>query len=332
MFSLVHLMDWLNASLLVAPFGIGIVAVMLFVQLRTPDGKSPVLIFLTIATSCGLLFTWIINSGVGLARDWDLLASFFMPMVVLEVYLLSRMADQKQRRYLLAAVVALTILHWGAWIGINASADRHLRRVKMLNSPAILSYSQQIVFDEALANFSFDNGNYRDARTYYEHFISIENTNPRITGNIADVYRKLGEKDKYFAMLKRAVELKSRDPGIYSNLGVEYAGRGDTARAIEFNERAVAIDSNQRLAHANLGILFTNTHRYALAQQHFASAIALGMHEPVIYRYAGDVCVAQNEYPKALEYYKSYLELVPSDKRVRSICEQIQQSTKPQMQ
>jgi tetratricopeptide (TPR) repeat protein len=147
--------------------------------------------------------------------------------------------------------------------------------------------------------------------------MTIDDHNPRIIGNIADTYRKLGLKDKYFGMLQHAVTLQSPDPGIYSNMGVEYANRGDTARAIEYNERAVAMDSTQRLAHANLGILYATRKNFALADLHFTKAIDLGMREAPLFRYEGDICAYRGEYQRALQYYNAYLDLVPDDQHVR---------------
>ncbi len=317
MFSSAHLWDWMNAGLLIAPFGLAIALTLAILHRNELDWKNPAFIFLLVSAGFGLIFTWIINSALGMARDWDLLASFFLPLMILDVYLLTRTPSLRPRRTVLALTAGLTLLHCAAWIGINASADRHLRRMKLLDSPRYMSLTTQIVYDEALANYFFDSGKYADARIYYERYLRIDNSNPRIQANIADVYRRVGEKEKYFEALKRAVVCKSRDPGVYLNLGVEYAGRHDTAEAIRYNEQAVAMDSTQRLAHANLGILYTNTRQYRRAEKHFSTAISLGLREPVVFRYAGDVCFVLEEYEKAVRYYETYLGFVPSDQKVR---------------
>ena len=239
MFSAAHLWDWLNANLLIVPFGLAVAVILLATHAKELDWKKPQFMFLILAACCGLLFTWIINSALGLARDWDLLASFFIPLMILDVYLLSRPLNIRSRQYLFAMIAGLTLIHFCAWIGVNASSDRHLERMKLLNSPKFLSPTSQIVHAEALANYFFDIGDYRNARTYYEAYLKIDNHNPRILANVADVYRRVGEKEKYFGALQRAVAMNSRDPGVFLNLGVEYANRHDTAMAIEYNEKAV---------------------------------------------------------------------------------------------
>jgi tetratricopeptide (TPR) repeat protein len=133
------------------------------------------------------------------------------------------------------------------------------------------------------------------------------------------VYRKLGERDRYFQMLLRAVEMKSTDPGIYSNIGVEYANRGDTDRAISFNERAVAIDPRQEKAHANLGLLYVAKKNYPLALSHFKKSFELGMRDPIVVKYAGDLCFFLGDNLGAVAYYDIYLGMKPDDQKTRAL-------------
>ncbi len=314
MFSLRHLWDWLNSGILTAPFGLALAAGLLLRGRRSIRWRDPVLIFLLLAAGFGLLFTWIVNFALGMARDWDLFSTFIVPLLVLDVYLLFAIETAPARRYIMTIVVVLTAIHWGGWIGINASAGRHLARMKLLGDPRLLSPVSQMVYDEALANYFFDNGQYADARRYYEHLMTIDNKNPRIVGNIADTYRKLGEKELYFSMLKHAVEIKTRDPGVYSNIGVEYATRGDTDKAITYNEMALTYDSTSRLAHANLGILYAGRGRFLLAEEHLTKAVMLGMRDASLFRYAGQIAAMDGHYERALQFYNSYLEMVPGDR------------------
>lgn len=328
-FSFNHLFDWLNLNLLITPFGLILALALLVTSPGKARWKNASLLFLLSATACGLLFTGIVNTALGMARDWDLLSGFFVPLMVLDIYLLANSELVSRSRHLLVAVSVLTLLHTSAWIGVNADEGRHLARMRLLNDPRFLSPTTLLFYDEALANYFFDTGNYPDARIYYEHSISIDPNNPRIVGNISDVYRKLGEKEKYFEMLLHAVELKSVDPGIYSNLGVEYASRGDTNRAIEFNERAVALDPGQEKAHANLGLLYVSNRNFPLAKEHFIKAIELGMRDAIIYRYAAELSFFLGDYPGALKYFDFYLRVNPNDQNVLALRERAAAKMKP---
>ena len=326
MFSFTHLFDWFNMHMLISPLALVTVIVLLTTFPKERFRKNPTLYFLVTASCCGLLFTWIVNTSLGMPRDWDVLAGFLAPLMVLTVYLLYHSLSKDSLQYVLTIILIISGFHWAAWVGVNSNEQRHLARIKLLNNPQMLSLGSQMFYDEALANFFFDHGNYVDARAYYEHFISIESTNPRIIGNISDVYRKLGEKQKYFESLQRAVQLNSRDPGIYSNLGVEYASRKDTNLAIEYNEKAIALDPRQEKAHANLGILYAAKKNYRLAKEHFVTAIDLGMRDPVVYKYAADLSFFLDEYQDAIKYYDLYLSLRPDDQKVRGLRERARES------
>jgi len=313
MFSGWHLLDWFNAHTMVVPFGIFIPAVLIFSIPKAERWTSPALNFLLVLAACGLGFTWIVNSALGMARDWDMLSSFFIPLMVLDIYLLAKVPDLEPRRPVLITVLVISLLHTGGFIGINADADRHLARMRTLNSDKLLSRFSEMTYDEALANFFFDSGMYADAKVYYEHYMTIDSSNTRIVGNISDVYRKLGESDKYFYQLKRGVELGSPNPGMYSNLGVEYGNRKDTAMALYWNLKAVEVDSNHPNGHANIGILYMGKKEYAKAYEHYKKAITLGMREPKLFLFAAEAALLLKKYDESLRYYDTYLSMVPGD-------------------
>src|ERR1041384_2324211 len=75
-FSRLHLLACTNALLFLASFACFIVPILAFAYLRGAAWKSPVLIFLAVTTLCGLGFTFVFNSALGMARDWDLLLTF----------------------------------------------------------------------------------------------------------------------------------------------------------------------------------------------------------------------------------------------------------------
>ncbi len=325
MFSFFHLLDWLNVHLLIVPFGLLLTVILIFSLEKKQWWRDKTLLFLLTAALCGQTFTWIVNSALGMARDWDLLSSFFVPLMILPIYLFTQPVNINPRRNIILIIVAVTFIHWIGWIGVNADLDRHLTRMKILNSPKLLSLSTQLSYNEALANYFFGEQRYKDARIYYEDFLKIDSSNPRIIGNIADIYRRLDDREKYFKMLKRAVTLNSPDPGIYSNIGVEYANRGDTAKAIEYNERAIQLNPGMQKAHANLGVLYSSKKEFRLADQHYTAAIDLGMREPLLFRYAGDVAAVLGDYQRAIRNYDVYLSTNSKDIRVREVRDKIYQ-------
>ncbi|MER2599033.1 MAG: hypothetical protein ABTQ73_05895 [Caldilineales bacterium] len=124
LFSVAHLIDWLNAHLLSAPVTLGsllILAGPAWVQhrsQRTPSDHP--LRFLLVATACYWLFTWIWNPDYGAQRDWDLFSLAALPGTTLLAYALPRLLPG--RAALARATLMLTavsIIHTTAWVYQN---------------------------------------------------------------------------------------------------------------------------------------------------------------------------------------------------------------------
>jgi Tfp pilus assembly protein PilF len=318
-FSFLHLIDWLNSQLLVVPLGL-IVPILVFVFYRKEiEWKHPVLIFLLVTTACGFIFTCVVNSALGVARDWDLFASFFVPLIVLNVYLLQVPFKMEGRKTVIALAAAITLLHLIPFIGINGSADKHLARVEMLNDTRLLSVTSRMFYYESLANYYFDRGDYDKAREHYEQYVQYDSANPRVLSNLAEVYGKLGLKDASFRTLLRSAALGNPNPLVFASLGVEYANRKDTAKAIEMNLKCLSLDSTQAVANANLAVLYFNANNPMMAVRYAAGALALGEDNPALYHLQAKAYTRMSNFPKALEMYDQYLDLVPGDTYVRGL-------------
>ena len=132
MFSWLHLRDFLNEQLLVAPvvlIGMSIAYCVLRVASIRSDIQDTqhatrnsrfITRFLLIATVAYLLFTWMWNPDYGGQRDWDLFSLATLPTTLLFIDMLNRALPT--RRYLMAGAVPLIVLqglHTAAWIYQN---------------------------------------------------------------------------------------------------------------------------------------------------------------------------------------------------------------------
>lgn len=133
LFSWLHLRDFLNEQLLVAPVvlpGLALVSLSWINQnqedvrsgsrdsaLRASHSAS---IFLALAAAAYLLFTWVWNPDYGGQRDWDLFSLAALPLTLLFVHLLARALPN--RRMLATCGLPLIVvqgLHSAAWIYQN---------------------------------------------------------------------------------------------------------------------------------------------------------------------------------------------------------------------
>lgn len=314
MFSSLHFIDWGNACLFLVSSGCFLVPVLAYFYARDLRRTSPLFVFLATATSCGFAFTFIFNAALGMARDWDLLTSFLIPVHFLVVYLFLRhFRSGRASHQVLIVLLILNALRVAAWIGINADADRHLQRAEVLTTPG-LSGTFPIIYYEALGKVFWHRNEFDRSRIWYEHYMTIDSLNPRILANLAADYAKLGMNDLYFETLKRAARSENKQAALYVDLGNEYVLRGDTASAIRVLNRALELNPGSAEAHANLALLYFRQRNYALAAPHCSEAIAAGIHEPMMYRCAAYAYFGIGDGPRALEYFDTYLSLAPNDK------------------
>lgn len=320
MISPLHLFEWLNLNLLVLPFGL-IPSLILLASpsMKKSNHKNIEFYFLISAAALGLLFTIIINPALGMFRDWDMMSSFFVPLMILTVCLFADKLIGPTRKRLLFLITVLSIIHTTFRIGINANEDRHLQRAEILTNPIFLGRFGQILYYDRLANVFWERQDYQRAKVWYERYIALDSTNPRIISNLSDVYRKLNDEENTFRMLKRSVELGSKNPAVLSNLSIGFFDHGDLKSAIAMGESALTIAPYYRIAHGNLGLFYTNMNNPILAVKHLETALELGMAEPVILKNLGNNYLLLNDYKKAKYYFDSYLSMVPSDTSISRI-------------
>ncbi len=326
MFSIAHLVDWANAHAHIAPFSLACVVIgSILVPGREYLG-NPVFRFLACAAGVGLAVSFVISPGLGMARDWDSLANFFTPLRLLAVYFLTLLLRSREVRHAVAMLCVVAIVRWLAWVGINADETRHLARAEVLTAPELSGVFPKLYY-EHLAATLYKRKNYEGAVRWYERYMAIDSSHPRILANLSDCYRALGDGDNVFRMLRLSAGGKSTDPGVYSNLALEYATRGDSAKAISLLNEALRLDPGYTIAHANLGMLTLGRHQYRESLQHSVEAIRLGMTDPQIFRYAGYASYFLSEYPAALKYLERYLSSAPNDVNVRELVDEIARET-----
>ncbi len=121
MFSWGHFLDIANEQLLVAPFGLILVALLWRNGFRRVEEKErEILLFLALATASYLLFTWTWNPDYGGRKDWDLFACVGIPLNVLASLLSTRVWNGEKLRENGFLLVMSSLLHTAFWINYNA--------------------------------------------------------------------------------------------------------------------------------------------------------------------------------------------------------------------
>jgi tetratricopeptide (TPR) repeat protein len=316
-FSLIHLVEWINLNFIIVPLGLIPVIIILIANRRKIWQNNKELLFLLTTAVCGLIFTFIMTPALGMFRDWDLMASFFIPLIFLSLYLITYYFSGNVRKQLIAVIALISITHTAFRIGVNADEDRHVRHAETMAQPSLLSTFAQQLFYDRLANVFWERKDYAKTKFWYERYLTIDSTNPRIIANLSDAYKKLNETENMFRMLRRSAELGTKNPGVYINLGVEYYRHGDIQNAIRVMEQGLKIDPKQPICHANLGLYYLQLDKYEQAADHFENSLRFGMRDPIVIKHAGNARFALHNYAKAMEHYNNYFRINPSDSLVK---------------
>jgi len=126
MFSVAHILDWLNVHLLISPFGLPLIILTLLAVYRfritlfdQPQDKDYA-IFLGITAGCYVLLTWLWNPDYGFQKDWDLFAPSAFVVTLLAGFLLVRvLPDRDKLKEGSLFIIAVALLHASSWIFTN---------------------------------------------------------------------------------------------------------------------------------------------------------------------------------------------------------------------
>jgi Flp pilus assembly protein TadD len=322
-FSPLHLLTWFNLIIRFAPLGLFPLVILLTLHSKDLFHSKSEKIFLICITLCGLIFTFIINPALGMFRDSDMMSSFLVPMIFFTALVYHRVLADINRRYILVAIVAISVIHSAFYLSVNANEDRHLQRAEVLSNPLFLGeFAQKLLYDR-LANTTWDRKQYEKSRYWYERYVELDSTNPRIIANLSDVYGKLNDTENEVRLLERSVELGSKNPSVYSNLGVKYYSKKKIPEAISLFRKALEYDSLHPVSNANIGLCLTKIGNYAEAIRHLQKGYNLGVRDPKIISLIGDNYLVLKNTQKAIEYYELYLKLNPRDTVVQNHLQQL---------
>jgi Tfp pilus assembly protein PilF len=313
LFSLNHLIDLLNLQLLLSPFAVILLLAVVSLRFKSILSTGIVSAFLAIFTACGLLFTFVVNSDLGVSRDWDLLASFQLGVPVVSAFLWISSAEQRVVRHrLMALMIGISLLHTAAWIGVNADVERSIARFTLLQDGRFWGKSALAHGCEVIGGYYRDTKEYAQARDWFVRYLKIDSTNSRIWASVAQASSKLGDEREQTYAYEKAVEYGAIFEAVYLDLGSIYAKQRKFDEAIEVLKKGLAVDSSFSLVNESMGeYSILAGRRYREALPYFLRVIRLNpqWHRP--YYAAGD-CYQHLGEPESTKYYwGNYLRLRP---------------------
>jgi tetratricopeptide (TPR) repeat protein len=274
LFSLSHLLDFLNHQLQVSPLGIPIWIILGFFFLKKIHFKNREVVFLSVISVCALIFGLVVNPKLGYPRDWDLFAFTGLGYTILGIYSwlgVLKESGSKRLRYTTLALISTALISTIPWIYVNATEQKAVERLTHLLD---LDGKRSALGHEQLA--------------YY--------------------YRKHGEKNKEIEEWKKTIALFEK-PRYLKNLGVTYVDVGKYQEAAGVLEKILAKDPNDHLTHSDLGKVYAAQGRYEEAKQQFQKAIELKPDNSLYYENLGFFFLMLKSYKEAEEVFQKGLQV-----------------------
>jgi tetratricopeptide (TPR) repeat protein len=248
-----------------------------------------------------------------MSADWDLLATFFLPVVIASVALWNRLAlDQRVKRSLLIMMAGITFLHTLAFILVNADTDRAISRFSDLQDLRLWAPHACAGASEGLGIYYREHGNYQRALECYQRYIEFDSTNSRVWNRIAYAHQLMGDHEGELASEEKALQYGDSSWQMYLNLGSLYGARGENEKAIAMNRKVLELHPGSAIACNNLGFaLIKRNKAYLEALPYFLEAIAIDSTYATAYLNAGLCNFILGRTKEMRFYYESYLQLRP---------------------
>jgi tetratricopeptide (TPR) repeat protein len=341
LFSLPHLLDFLNQQFLVSPVGLILILVFLFCKKGRISFWNPTSRFLLIVALSQLLLNFIIDPGLGASRDWDMFSAVGLGYTILGLYLLLRFIKDKMRLEYLTMILVITSLYSTVpWIALNSSEPNSTQRFRNLllidprKSPnghfVLVKYfkthgqeeeieKQNQVQRELLPELPLIvdgkkllvNGELDSAEAKFRQAKEIAPRFSEAHHNMGMVYLAKRSLDKAEMEFKEAIELAPFAPGAYVSLGNLYAVKGDTNSALDSYEKAIFLKWPDPEPYYNVGLIYFRKGDMDKAEDFFKKTLRLKSDFEDAYLGLGNVYKEENKFQKATEMYQTAIRLKP---------------------
>ncbi len=313
LFSLSHLLDFLNHQLLVSPLGIPIWLVLGLFFWRRISFKEREVVFLLILSGCAIFFALGVDPKLGYPRDWDLFAFTSLGYTILGVYLLLSVlkgSELKRIRYITLALASTALVSTVPWIYVNASEEKAVERVAHMLD---LDGKRSVLGHEALAYHYRSRGQKdKEIEEWKKAIAAVEK--PRYIKNLAVVYI---EADRYEEAARQLERILAKDPDdhlTHSDLAKTYAALGRHEEAKHQLLKAVELQPENPVYYENLGLFFLNLKSYEESKEIFRKALQIDSSYSPNYRNLGYACANSGDSKEAIEYLELYLKHEPQAK------------------
>ncbi len=306
-----HLLDILSLQFLLSP--VGLVLILAFLLKRDRKGKElfsfrdKLILFLVIVALFQLTYNFVLNPGLGMARDWDLFSTTSLGYTLLAIYLFLGWAKEKKSYRYISTVLIFTSLSFTLpWILINHNPQQSIIRFRvLLDLDLKKSRSGHYVLEQYFSGKGMEEEKVKESKIFWEEFPELDLTEKGLRN-----YRE-GKNQEAIQYFQGAIQMEPNLADAHCFLGLAYYTAGNFPEAENEYKKAVELRPDFVKSYVYLGHLYTYRNQIGEAIKVYEKAVKLKTDEPGVYGNLAYFYLAQNKLQKAKAYARKALTLNP---------------------
>jgi Tfp pilus assembly protein PilF len=312
LFSLSHFLDIFSLQFLLSPLSLVLILMILLnLSIKNKEffsAKDKLVPFLLIVSVFQLGYNFLLNPGLGMARDWDLFSATALGYTILGIYLLLNWIKEKSIfKYVGTVLIFTSFLSTLPWVLINHSPQLSIQRFRnLLDLDVKKSRNGRYVLGQYFSTREVKEEVQKVNEAFQEKFPEISMTDEALK------YYSSGKIEESIYLLQRAIQM---DPGFaeaHNFLGLAYFNLGKISEAEAEYKEAIKLRPDLVDSYVNLGHLYTNRKQDEEAIKTYEKAIKLKTGEPAVYNNLGSFYLVKNKLLKAKSYIQKAISIQPN--------------------
>ena len=282
LFSFNHGLDLMNLSILLFPMVYLLLGYLFFYDKKelysTVEGKLLLLYAVPFA-----VFIFLFRFDLGMAKDWDIPATFIFPVYVFSAYLFIR-AEIGNHTKMMSVVIVTSAFLVLPYFQLNSTVDENIKRYKTLLDSPLMSREAYFGAVSHLSKYYYNEKNLTELGAIWTDFSAKYPNDWRGYRALTNSKIQLGDPNnpEITSMFNEWIK---RDPTKQSmkedylnycmQMSKRYYRSGTLDSALVFNYRAIQFDSSSATLYNNLGVLYKVTGNKEQAVDTYKKAISL---------------------------------------------------------
>ncbi len=318
LFSGYHLINLFNLFIQQSPFALFIVGFLLLLE-RKSVLSSTINKFFIFCIIPLLGFLLVVKFDLGMPKDWDIAAPFFLIVNIFAILLLSE-SQIKEKLKIYTLLTSTTILLSLPWFQLNSTVEPNIKRIKTIMDSRIMAISgyYQTIFH--LSMYYFNNREIDNLINEWQEYVNRYPGDGRGYEKLARAYWELGEQ-AYDSIASTYENWIAIDPDLekpkkqYSNFcliaGNSSLNQDDITKAAKYFRKAIDMNPLSSGAYNNLGLIFETQNQLDSAISLFHMALKLDSTYARAAKNLGDVYLRKGNTILAIEFYQKAIRLAP---------------------